>query len=241
MPEKLEELKALFMEEARKYNVLPLDDRRVERFNSDLAGRPTLIEGNSQLLFGGMGRLTENVVINIKNKSHSVTAELQVPEGGAEGVIVSQGGAFAGWSLYVKNGKPKYCYNLFGVQLFHVEGDTEIPSGTHQVRMEFDYDGGGLGKGGTVSLYVDGAKTGEGRVEATVPMLFSADETCDIGSDTASAVSERLHPGGEPLHRHRRMGADRRRRRRRGHRPPDHTRGAPQDRHDTAVRHFAGV
>ena len=138
MPEKLDELKALFMEEARKYNVLPLDDRRVERFNSDLAGRPTLIKGNSQLLFGGMGRLTENVVINIKNKSHSVTAELTVPDGGAEGVIVAQGGAFAGWSLYVKDGRPKYCYNLFGLQRFHVESDTAIPPGTHQVRMEFD-------------------------------------------------------------------------------------------------------
>jgi arylsulfatase len=190
MPEKLEELKALFMEEARKYNVLPLDDRRSERFNSDLAGRPTLIKGNSQLFFGGMGRLTENVVINIKNKSHSVTAEVQVPEGGAEGVIVAQGGAFAGWSLYVKDGRPKYCYNLLGLQRFHVEGDAEIPPGTHQVRMEFTYDGGGLGKGGTVSLYVDGAKTGEGRVEGTVPMIFSADETCDFGSDTASPVSD---------------------------------------------------
>jgi arylsulfatase len=190
MPEKLEELKLLFMEEARKYNVLPLDDRRAERFNSDLAGRPTLIKGNSQLLFGGMGRLTENVVINSKNKSHSVTAELQVPENGAEGVIVAQGGAFAGWSLYVKDGKPKYCHNLFGVQRFYVEGDTEIPSGTHQVRMEFNYDGGGLGKGGTVSLYIDGTKTGEGRVEGTVPMMFSADETCDVGSDTASPVTD---------------------------------------------------
>ena len=194
MPEKLEELKALFMEEARKYNVLPLDDRRGERFNSDLAGRPTLIKGNSQLFFGGMGRLTENVVINVKNKSHSVSAQLQVPEGGATGVIVSQGGAFAGWSLYVKKGKPKYCYNLFGVQRFYIEGDTEIPSGTHQVRMEFNYDGGGLGKSGTVSLYVDGTKTGEGRVEATVPMVFSGDETCDIGSDTASAVSDDYTP-----------------------------------------------
>ena len=190
MPEKLDELKALFLEEARKYNVLPLDDRRVERFNSDLAGRPTLTAGSSQLLYGGMTRLTENVVINFKNKSHSVTAEIEVPEGGAEGVIISQGGAFAGWSLYVKKGKPKYCYNLFGVQLFYVEGDTEIPSGTHQVRVEFDYDGGGLGKGGTASLYVDGEKAGEGRVEATVPMLFSADETCDVGSDTASPVSD---------------------------------------------------
>jgi arylsulfatase len=190
MPEKLEELKALFMEEARKYNVLPLDDRRVERFNSDIAGRPVLITGKSQLLFGGMGRLTENAVINVKNKSHSVTAELEVPDGGAEGVIVAQGGAFAGWSLYAKGGKPKYCYNLFGVQRFHVEGDTEIPSGTHQVRVEFAYDGGGLGKGGTVTLFVDGAKTGEGRVEGTVPMLFSGDETCDVGSDTASPVSD---------------------------------------------------
>ncbi len=190
MPEKLDELKALFMEEARKYNVLPLDDRRVERFNSDLAGRPTLIKGKSQLLFGGMGRLSENVVINVKNKSHSVTAELTVPDGGAAGVIVAQGGAFAGWSLYVKNGRPKYCYNLFGVQRFHIEGAEEIPSGTHQVRMEFDFDGGGLGKGGTVLLYVDGTKAGEGRVEGTVPMIYSADETCDVGSDTASPVSD---------------------------------------------------
>jgi arylsulfatase A-like enzyme len=194
MPEKLEALKALFMEEARKYNVLPLDDRRIERFNSDLAGRPVLIAGKSQLLFGGMGRLSENAVINIKNKSHSVTAELRIPESGAEGVIVAQGGEFAGWSLYVKDGKPKYCYNLFGVQRFYAEGETEIPSGTHQVRMEFEYDGGGLAKGGTASLYVDGVKSGEGRVAATVPMIFSGDETCDVGSDTASPVSEDYTP-----------------------------------------------
>jgi arylsulfatase len=189
MPAKLKELKTLFMEEARKYNVLPLDDRRVERFNSDLAGRPTLIPGKSQLLFGGMGRLAENVVLNVKNKSHSVSAQLQVPEGGVDGVIISQGGEFAGWSLYVTKGRPKYCYNLFGLQRFYVEGATEIPPGAHQVRMEFVYDGGGLGKGGTVSLYVDGKKAGEGRVEGTVPMAFSADETCDVGSDTASPVS----------------------------------------------------
>ena len=190
MPEKLEELKTLFIEEARKYDVLPLDDRRVERFNSDLAGRPTLIPGTSQLLFGGMGRLAENIVLNIKNKSHSVTAELEVPKGGAGGVIISQGGEFAGWSLYVKDGRPKYCYNLFGLQRFYVEGATQLPPGAHQVRMEFVYDGSGLGKGGTVVLYVDGEKTGEGRVEGTVPMAFSADETCDVGSDTASPVSD---------------------------------------------------
>jgi uncharacterized protein YcnI len=178
------------MEEARKYNVLPLDDRRVERFNSDIAGRPTLIRGNSQLLFGGMARLSENATINVKNKSHSLTAEITVPDGGARGVIVSQGGAYAGWSLYLDKGRPTYCYNLFGLQQFHVRADVPVPAGTHQVRMEFDYDGGGLGKGGAVALYVDGAKCGEGRVEGTVPMVFSADETCDVGSDTASPVSD---------------------------------------------------
>jgi arylsulfatase len=190
LPEKLEELKALFMEEARKYNVLPLDDRRIERFDSDIAGRPTLIRGTSQLLFGGMARLSENATINVKNKSHSVTAEVTVPEQGADGVIISQGGAYAGWSLYLESGRPTYCYNLFGLQRFHVRGDMPVPAGTHQVRMEFGYDGSGLGKGGTVSLYVDGAKCGEGRVEGTVPLVFSADETCDVGSDTASPVSD---------------------------------------------------
>jgi arylsulfatase A-like enzyme len=190
MPEKLDELKLRWLEEAKKYNVLPLDDRRIERFNSDLAGRPVLARGNSQLLFGGMGRLSENSVVNIKNKSHSVTAEIEVPEAGAEGVIISQGGTFAGWSLYTKGGKPKYAYNLLGLQRFTIEGDEALSPGTHQVRMEFDYDGGGLGKGGTVRLYTDGNQVGEGRVEGTVPMVFSADETADIGRDAASPVSD---------------------------------------------------
>jgi arylsulfatase len=189
-PEKLAELKERFLEEARRHNVLPLDDRRVERFNPDLAGRPQLIRGNSQVLFGGMGRLTENTMLNVKNKSHSVTAEVEVPDGAAEGVIIAQGGAYAGWSLYAKEGKPVYCYNLFGLQRFKVTGDATIPPGTHQVRMEFAYDGGGLAKGGTVSLYVDGEKIGEGHVQATVPMMFSGDETTDVGSDTASPVSD---------------------------------------------------
>jgi arylsulfatase A-like enzyme len=194
MPEKLAELQALWLDEAKKYNVLPLDDRRVERFNSDLAGRPVLVRGNSQLLFGGMGRLSESSVLNVKNKSHAVTAEVVVPEGGAQGVIIAQGGAFAGWSLYAKGGKPTYCYNLLGLQHFKVEGDAAMPPGTHQVRMEFAYDGGGLAKGGTVTLYVDGDEVGDGRVEGTVPMIFSGDETTDIGSDTASPVSDDYGP-----------------------------------------------
>jgi arylsulfatase A-like enzyme len=189
-PEKLEELQRLFLIEAAKYNVLPLDDRRAERFIPELAGRPSLIKGNRQLLFGGMGRLSENSVVNIKNKSHAVTAEIEVPEGGAEGVIIAQGGSIGGWSLYLKEGKPRYCYNLLGMQRFYVETDEEVPAGTHQVRMQFDYDGPGLGKGGTVTLYLDGDKIGEGTVPGTAPAVFSADDTCDVGLENGALVAE---------------------------------------------------
>jgi arylsulfatase len=189
-PGKLNDLQRLFLIEAAKYDVLPLDDRRAERFNADLAGRPQLIRGQSQLLFGGMGRLSENSLLVLKNKSHAVTSEIVVPDDGARGVIVAQGGAFGGWSLYAKDGRPVYCYNLFGLQRFKVEGATPIPAGEHQVRMEFTYDGGGLGKGGDVALFVDGDQVGSGRVDATVPMLFSGDETTDVGSDTATPVSD---------------------------------------------------
>jgi arylsulfatase A-like enzyme len=189
MPDKLHELQRLWLIEATRYNVLPLDDRRVERLNSDMAGRPVLIKGKSQILFGSMGRLSENSVLNIKNKSHSVTAEIIVPASGAEGVIVAQGGNAGGWSLYAKGGKLKYCYNLFGIQQFYAESNSALPPGDHQVRMEFAYAGGGLGKGGTVSLFVDGKKVGEGKVSATEPMLFSADDGCDVGVDTGAPVS----------------------------------------------------
>jgi arylsulfatase len=195
-PQKLERLKELFLIEAAKYHVLPLDDRRVERFNPDLAGRPQLIRGNSQVLFGGMGRLSENSIVNLKNKSHSVTAELLVPDAGARGVIVAQGGSVGGWSLYVKDGRLKYCYNYFGIRTFMVEAGSALPAGKHQARMEFKYDGGGLAKGGTASLFVDGKKVGEGRVEATQPMAFSADETCDVGRESGSPVSPDYGPHG---------------------------------------------
>jgi len=169
--------------------VLPLDDRAAERANPDLAGRPQLIRGNRQLLFGGMGRLSEGSIVNIKNKSHAVTAEVIVPGSGAKGVIVAQGGLTGGWGLYAKDGKLKYCYNFYGMQRFYVEGTSRIPSGKHEVRMEFAYDGGGLAKGGVVTLYVDGGKCGEGRVERTEPIIFSADETCDVGFGAGSPVT----------------------------------------------------
>jgi len=196
-PERLHELQRLFLIEAARHNVLPLDDRRVERFNSDLAGRPQLIQGNSQLLFGGMGRLSENSVIVIKNKSHSVTAKLQVPDAGADGVIIAQGGAFGGWTLYAKDGKPAYCYNLLGLRRFKVYGDAAIPPGEHQVRMEFSYDGGGLGKGGTAKLFLDGGQVGEGRLDGTVPMIFSGDETTDLGQDTGTPVTDDFGSAGQ--------------------------------------------
>ena len=192
MPDKLAELQTLFIIEAARYNVLPLDDRRVERVSSALAGRPTLIQGNTQLLFAGMGRLSEHSVIDIKNRSHSITAQVVVPDGGANGVIIAQGGAFGGWTIYMLDGKPAYCYNLFGAQRFKTYGNSAIEPGEHQVRVEFDYDGGGYGKGGTAALFVDGEAVGEVRVDATVPMIFSLDETTDLGRDTATAVTDDL-------------------------------------------------
>jgi arylsulfatase len=195
-PKKLAELQRLFLIEATKYSVLPLDDRTFERFNADLAGRPQLIKGNSQILFGGMSRLSENSLVVTHNKSYSLTAEIDVPKSGAEGVIVALGGGVAGWSLYALNGKLKHCYNFFGIHRYFTAGERAIPSGKHQVRMEFKYDGGGLAKGGSVSLFVDGKKDGEGRIDMTVPMLFSADETCDVGKETGSTVSPDYSPHG---------------------------------------------
>jgi arylsulfatase A-like enzyme len=188
-PQKLAELQRLWLIEATKYNVVPIDDRSVERFDADIAGRPKLISGNSQTLFSGM-RLLENCVVNIKNRSHVVTAKVTVPDAGAAGVIVTQGGGVGGWSLYAHEGALKYCYNFFGIDYFYVTADEPIPSGEHQLQMEFTYDGGGLGKGGTVTLYYDGKAVGNGRVERTEPLAFSADEACDVGSDTGSPASQ---------------------------------------------------
>jgi hypothetical protein len=188
-PDMLAKLQRLWIIEATKYNVLPIDDRGAERLEPGLAGRPTLIRGNSQLFFPGMGRLSENSVVSIKNKSFSVTAEVQVPDGGAEGVIIAQGGRFGGWAVYVKDGRAKFVYNVLGIHEFATTSDEPLPPGTHQVRMEFAYDGGGLAKGGDVTIYHDGTEVGKGRVEATQAMIFSADETTDIGYESGTTVT----------------------------------------------------
>ena len=189
MPEKLHELQRQFLIEATRYKVLPLDDRLLEKIDPVKAGRPVLIKGKSQLLIRGMGHLLENCVINIKNKSHSITADIVVPDAGAEGVIISQGANIGGWSLYANNGKLKYCYNWGGFKHFFVESADKLPAGKHQVRMEFDYAGGGLGKGGDATLFVDGNQVGKGKLEATLATIFSADDGCDVGMDSGAPVS----------------------------------------------------
>jgi len=196
LPDKLAELQRLFELEAGKYNVFPLDDRKAERANPDLAGRPAVVHGTTQLLFPGMRRVQENTVINTKNKSHSVTAEIEVPESGAKGVIVAQGGGFGGWSLYAHEGKLKYFYNFLGMRHFEATASSKLPAGTHQARMEFTYDGGGIGKGAGVTLYVDGQQVGEGRLERTTALFFSMDETTEIGCDMGEPVSHDYGPRG---------------------------------------------
>jgi arylsulfatase A-like enzyme len=188
-PERLAALQRLWIIEAVKHQVLPIDDRGAERLEPSLAGRPTLIRGTSQQFFPGMGRLSENSVVSIKNKSFSVTADVEVPVGGAEGVIIAQGGRFGGWALYAKDGRAKFVYNVLGIHEFTTDATEPIPAGRHQVRMEFAYDGGGLAKGGGVCLYYDGTAVGAGRVAATQPMIFSADETTDIGYESGTTVT----------------------------------------------------
>ncbi len=190
-PAKLKQLQDLFIKEAIKYRVLPIDDRSIERVNPAIAGRPDLMEGRTSLtLSQGMIGMSENAFINIKNRSLSITADVEIPEGGANGVILAQGGRFGGWSLYLKDGKPTYCYNFLGLQQFKVSAPQVVALGKATVRMNFDYDGGGLGKGGTATILVNGQQVASGRIERTQPIAFSADETAGVGVDTATPVTD---------------------------------------------------
>jgi arylsulfatase A-like enzyme len=189
-PAKLKELQALFLEEAIKNRVLPIDDRLFERVNAASAGRPDLMGDRTSLtLYEGMVGMSENVFINIKNRSLSLTADVVIPAGGANGVIISQGGRFGGWSLYFKDGKPTYTYNFLGLQEFKVAATQAVAAGKATIRMDFDYDGGGLGKGGTATILVNGEKVASGRVEHTQAIIFSPDETADVGLDGATPVT----------------------------------------------------
>ena len=187
-PEKLAELEELFEQEALRNNVYPLDDRTYERFNAAIAGRPDLMGGRTSLtLAQGMDGILENTFINVKNNSKTITADLEL-EGKDRGIILTQGGKFGGWALYMDDGKPAYTYNWFGLESYTVKSSKAIPKGSAEVKLDFAYDGGGLGKGGVATLYVDGKKAAEGRIDKTEPMVFSADETADVGKDDATQV-----------------------------------------------------
>lgn len=188
---KLKELQDLFLKGAVKYNVLPLDDRVVERTNATLVGRPDLMGDRTTFtVFPGMKGMTENVFINLKNRSHSLIADVEIPQGGASGVVIAQAGRFGGWSLYLKDGKPTYTYNFLGLERFTIAASEAVAAGKARIRFEFAYDGGGLGKGGMGTLLVNDKKVAEGRIGRTQPNIFSADETADVGVDEATPVTE---------------------------------------------------
>jgi len=195
-PQKLKELRAVFDQEAVKNHVYPLDDRRVERFNPEMAGRPDLIGNRTSLtLHEGMTGIAENAFINVKGQSHSITADLDIPAGGANGVIIAQAGRFGGWSLYMKGGRVYEVYNYGGIDRYTVSSSAPLTPGRHTVRYDFIYDGGQPGSGGLSRLSVDGAKVGETRVEHTMPFAYSGDEGVDVGRDDETPVTEDYKQG----------------------------------------------
>jgi len=192
-PQKLAELQKVFLQQAEKYHVLPMDDRTFERLDGAAVGRPDLMAGRTSItLAEGMSGMMESVFINVKNRSKTITAEVEVPQGGAKGTILAQGGRFGGWSLYVKDGVPGYAYNFLGLEQTSIVADKPLAPGKATVKFDFAYDGGGPGKGGMGTLYVNGEKVAEGRIEHTQPGLFSADETADVGIDLGTPVVEAI-------------------------------------------------
>jgi arylsulfatase len=190
-PDKLKELQTLFLEEAEKFQVLPLDDRLFERFIASMVGRPDLMEGRTSMtLHEGMTGMMDNVFINVKNRSHTITAELVIPDGETDGVVVCQGGRFGGWSLYTKGGVLNYAYNWVGLEQYKLADDKPLPAGKVTVKFDFTYDGGGLGKGGKGTLFVNGEKVAEERIDHTASVIFSPDETADVGVDEATNVTD---------------------------------------------------
>lgn len=189
-PEKLAELQALFLEEAERNFVLPLDDRRFERFNPTIAGRPDLLDGRRSLtLYEGMTGLMENTFINVKSVHHRITAEVEVPDSTAQGVIIAQAGYFGGWSLYMKGGRVHHEYNYFGLERTNVGSSTALTPGKHTIVYEFIPDEAKPGTGGRSILTVNGQKVAEGQIPKTQPFAFSGDEGADVGRDGETPVS----------------------------------------------------
>jgi hypothetical protein len=186
-PQKLAELQNDFWVEAKKYDVLPLDDRFAERGDPRL--RPSLIAGRTEFTYyPGATRIPEPSAADTKNKSHTITAGIEVPQGGADGVLVAEGGTAGGYTLYIKDGKPVYEYNYFAHERYRITSSEALSPGPAVIRVDFKYDGG-IGKGGTLSLFINDKKVGEGRIEKTCPGRFGA-ESFDVGMDNGSPVSE---------------------------------------------------
>ena len=191
-PEKLKELKDLFEKEAIQNNVYPLDDRLYERFNAKIAGRPDLMGDRKSLtLSQGMDGILENTFLNVKNTSKTIVADVSL-NGNDNGIILCQGGKFGGWALYMNNGKPAYTYNFFGLESYTIMASEVLSAGDSEIELKYEYDGNGTGKGGTAMIFVNGKMVAEGRVEKTVPAVFSADETADVGKDDATQVADKV-------------------------------------------------
>lgn len=188
-PQKLEEMKNIFWQEAEKYNVLPIDDRYGER--GDVSSRPSLTRGrNSFTYYDGTVRVTESAAPDLKNRSYSITADVEIPSSGASGILATQGGRFGGWGFFLQNNQPIFVHAFSNQEKdkYKVASATPLTPGQHTVRFDFQYDGGGLGKGGTGIISVDGQPVAKGRIEQTIPRQVSFDETFDIGEDTGTPV-----------------------------------------------------
>jgi arylsulfatase len=182
----------LFWAEAEKYNVLPITNSRIDRFDVNL--RPSLTRGRDEFTyFPGLVRIPEGAAPDLKNKSYQIKAEVEIPKAGAEGMLITHGGRFGGYGLYVLKGKPVFHYNLAGVAHYHIAGKDKLTPGAHTILFDFKYDGGGMGKGGQGTLLVDGKQVAQGRIERTLPFRISLDETLDCGEDTGTPVAETYH------------------------------------------------
>jgi arylsulfatase len=195
-PEKLKELQAVFLKEAVRNNVLPIDDRRVERFNPAIAGRADLLGGRKTLtVYPGMTGMMENAFINVKGVPHTVTAEVEVKDARTQGVIIAQAGYFGGWVLYMKEGRVHHEYNFFGLERTNVASPTALAPGKHTIVYEFIPDAPKPGTGGKSILSVGGKKLAEGKIPKTQPFAFSGDEGADVGLDGETNVSNDYKQG----------------------------------------------
>jgi arylsulfatase len=186
-----EEMQVLFTKVAIENHVLPIDDRSIERLNAAAAGRPDLMSGRTSLtVYPGMSGMMENAFINVKNRSFSITADLQIPASGASGVIIAQAGRFGGWSLWLKDGVPRFTYNWLGMERYEVAANSPFPSGEQILRFDFAYAGGRPGAGGVGRISLGDALLAEGRIARTQPFMFSADEGADVGEDLGTPVTE---------------------------------------------------